>query len=48
MSRHNYNKHNLVRMGHDASKTEKEILTELKLYKIHGPGNKRFVWKRHV
>lgn len=44
VSRHVYNKQNLVKMGYDKNRTANDILKELKIYKIYGPGNKRFVW----
>jgi len=46
ISRHIYNKQNLINMGYDPNKTADEILKELKIYKIYGAGNKRFVYKK--
>lgn len=47
VSRHNYNKQNLIKMGYDSTKSSTEILKELKIYRIYGAGNKTFVWKRN-
>lgn len=46
ISRHVYNKQNLVKMGYDKNRTANDILKELKIYKIYGPGNKRFIWTK--
>ena len=46
ISRHTYNKQNLVKMGYDKNLTAREILKELKIYKIYGAGNKRYIWKK--
>ena len=45
-SRHNFNKTKLVKMGHDKNKSEHEILKDLKIYRIYGAGNSKFVWYR--
>lgn len=45
-SRHKYNKQNLIKLGYDPNKSANEILKELKIYRIFGPGNKTFVWNR--
>lgn len=44
VSRHNYKKHKLVKMGYDKEKSESEILREMKIYRIWGAGNKLFTW----
>ncbi len=46
-SRHNYTKQKLIARGYDVSKSESQILKELNIYKIYGPGNKTFVWVRN-
>lgn len=46
ISRHKYTKHNLIKLGYDPNKSESEILKELKIVRIYGPGNKTFVWNR--
>lgn len=46
LSRHNYNKSNLIKMGYDKNKSEHQILKELKIYRIYGAGNSKFIWKR--
>lgn len=46
ISRHNYNKKNLVKMGYDKNKSEHEILKDLKIYRIYGAGNSKYIWKR--
>lgn len=46
VSRHNYNKGKLVKMGHDVNKSEHQILKELKIYRIYGAGNSKFIWER--
>jgi len=45
VSRHTYNKQNLIKMGFDKNKTADQIIKELKIHKIWGPGNKRYVLK---
>jgi hypothetical protein len=44
ISRHTYNKQNLVKMGHDEKLSASQILKQLKIYKIYGAGNKCYVW----
>lgn len=39
-----FQKHKLVNIGHDASKTEKEIMNELGYKVIYNSGNKRWFW----
>jgi len=46
ISRHNFNKQKLIKMGYDRNKSASEILKELKIYKIYGSGNKKFIWRR--
>ena len=46
VSRHNYNKKKLVKMGYDPNKSEHEIMKELKIYRIYGSGNTKFIWNR--
>lgn len=46
-SRHKYNKQNLINLGHDPNKSASEILKELKILRIYGPGNKTYVWHRN-
>lgn len=46
VSRHNYNKRNLIKMGYDKNKSEHQILKELKIYRIYGAGNSKFIWER--
>lgn len=46
VSRHNFNKQNLIKMGYDRGKSASKILKELKIYKIYGSGNKKYVWSR--
>jgi hypothetical protein len=46
VSRHNYTKVKLVKMGYDPKKSEHEIMKELKIYRIYGSGNSKFVWNR--
>jgi hypothetical protein len=46
VSRHNFNKAKLVKMGFDKNKSEREILNDLKIYRIYGSGNKKFIWSR--
>lgn len=43
ISRHQFNKHNLNKIG----KTEEDIRS-LGMYKIYGPGNKTYLWKRNI
>ena len=45
-SRHNFNKHNLIKLGYDKNKSANKILADLKLYKIYGAGTKTFIWNR--
>jgi hypothetical protein len=33
-------------MGYDKNKSEHEILKDLKIYRIYGAGNSKFVWYR--
>lgn len=44
ISRHQYNKQNLIKMGYDRNKSADDIMKELKIYKIYGAGNKRYVF----
>lgn len=46
VSRHNFNKGKLIKMGYDKNKSEHQILKELKIYRIYGAGNTKFVWNR--
>jgi hypothetical protein len=46
VSRHNFNKGNLIKMGYDKNKSEHQILKELKIYRIYGAGNTKFIWNR--
>jgi len=47
VSRHNFNKSKLVKMGYDKNKSEHGILKELKIYRIYGAGNSKFIWIRN-
>ncbi len=40
--RYNYRKSRLIKMGYDKSKTEKEIMLNLKYERIFGPGNLKY------
>ena len=46
VSRHNYNKGKLIKMGYDKNKSEHQILKELKIYRIYGAGNSKFIWEK--
>jgi hypothetical protein len=48
VSRHNFNKTKLVKMGYDKNKSEHEILKDLKIYRIYGAGNSKFIWSRKI
>lgn len=48
ISRHTYNKQNLIKMGYDKNLSSSEIIKQLKLIKIYGPGNKRYVWNKSL
>lgn len=47
VSRHNFNKGKLIKMGYDKNKSEHHILKELKIYRIYGAGNTKFIWNRY-
>lgn len=47
VSRHNFNKGKLIKMGYDKNKSEHNILKELKIYRIYGAGNTKFTWNRY-
>ena len=47
ISRHNFNKSNLVKMGYDKNKSASNILRDLKIYKIYGAGNRKYAWVRN-
>ena len=43
-SRLKYQKHKLVELGYDASKTEKEIMASIGMHRIYDCGNYRYIW----
>lgn len=43
--RYNYRKSNLVKMGYDKSKTEKQIMSDLNYLRIFGSGNFKYVFR---
>lgn len=45
-NRLNYTKSKLVSLGYDKHLTEIEIMHSLKYYRIFGPGNLKFIYKK--
>ena len=46
-SRMKYQKHKLVEMGYDASKSEHEIMREIGIYRIYDCGNFKYIWPKN-
>lgn len=45
--RFNYNKQKLIKLGYDRTKTEVEIMHELKHYRIFGCGQVKWIWNKY-